>query len=103
MKDSNQACVLALDVSRTGLETLLMDAVISDDSDPGTCKEYPVVVQWDPERFMSPDAKERKQAALTTDCQHIRSIQIGLRGGTASQALLDPAFVLKITDVTSSF
>merc|ERR1711920_14577 len=52
LKDPNQARVLALDVSRSRLENLLMRARVSDDSRPGECKQYPVVVQWDPERFI---------------------------------------------------
>jgi len=100
MKDSNQARVLALDVSRPRLESMLMGARISHDCAPGECKNFPVVVQWDPERFMSPDVPEKQ--VLTSDVQSMRSIQIGLRGASV-EALLDPEFVLKITDVTESF
>merc|ERR1712083_681638 len=60
MKDENQARVLALDISRSGLERILMRAMVTDDCDPGICKSYPVVVQWDPERFISPEAKRGK-------------------------------------------
>merc|ERR1712187_199732 len=103
MKDENQARVLALDVSRPRLQSILMRAKVSDDSSPGECKEYPVVVQWDPERFMSPGCANQKQA-LTTDVRLMRSIQIGLKGAAiAKETFLDPDFVLKITDVTESF
>merc|ERR1712224_597155 len=61
LKDENQARVLALDVSRSLLEEVLMTAAVSDDSKPGECKNYPVVVQWDPERFMNPKAVETKK------------------------------------------
>merc|ERR1719161_2633761 len=37
MKDSNQARVLALDVSRLQLQSLLLEAKVSDDSKPGEC------------------------------------------------------------------
>merc|ERR1712151_1017980 len=66
MKDENQARVLALDVSRSRLESILMTAKLSDDSTPGECKHFPVVVQWDPERFMCPGSSKQKEA-LTTD------------------------------------
>merc|ERR1719221_1911836 len=69
MKDENQARVLALDVSRAGLENVLMKAKVTDDSKPGECKKYPVVVQWDPERFM------RGPQVHTADVRHMRSIQ----------------------------
>lgn len=103
LKDRNQARVLALDVSRPRLESVLMRAVVADDSKPGECKKYPVVVQWDPERFMSPKAAGQKDV-LTTDVRHMRSIQIGLKGAAiARETFLDPEFVLRITDVTASF
>merc|ERR1711948_11055 len=103
MKDANQARVLALDVSRPRLEQILMSAKVSDDSKPGECKDYPVVVQWDPERFMAPTRTQQKEA-LTSDVRHMRSIQIGLKGSAiARQTFLDRDFVLKITDVTASF
>lgn len=98
MKDTNQARVLALDLSRAGLEGVLMSAKVSDDSKTGECKNYPVVVQWDPERFMN------GPQVHTSDVKHMRSIQIGLKGrDIANQTLLNPAFVLRITDVTESF
>jgi len=105
LKDANQARVLALDVSRSRLEHVLRRAKVSDDSSPGECKQYPVVVQWDPERFMSPFKLGGKgKDALTTDVRQMRSIQIGLKGAAiAKETFLDPAFVLQITDVTEAF
>jgi len=103
MKDENQARVLALDVSRELLENVLMRAHITDDSKPGECRNYPVVVQWDPERFVCPNTQHQRQA-LTTDVKYMRSIQIGLKGrDIAHETFLNPKFVLKITDVTASF
>lgn len=96
LKDKNQASVLALDLSRWRFERLLMSATLSHGAAPGSTKTCPVVVQWDPERFMG------GQDVLTSSAQGIRSIQIGLRG-EAVQELLDPEFVLKITDVTADF
>jgi len=100
MKDENQCRVLALDVSRSGLERVLMGAIIADDSEPGQCKDCPVVVQWDPERFIRPCAKHGKES-LTTDVRHIRSIQIGLKD--SSDTFLNEEFLLKIVDVTETF
>merc|ERR1711941_245329 len=103
MKDANQARVLALDVSRSRLERVLMRAAVADDSKPGECKNHPVVVQWDPERFISPGANRGKEV-LTTDVRHMRSIQIGLKGrDVARETFLNREFVLKITDVTEVF
>lgn len=117
MKDANQARVLALDVSRDRFQSLLMQAKVTDDSAPGECVHYPVVVQWDPERFMcrgknrardddasATDKPTRDKNAMTTDVRWMRSIQIGIRGrALGEQTFLDPGFVLKITDVTESF
>lgn len=99
MKDMNQRRVLALDLSRPRFEQLLMGAVLSHGLPAGSTKALPVVVQWDPERFMSGSKEERQALTTSAECD-IRSIQIGLRG---VEDLLDPAFVLKITDVTASF
>lgn len=103
LKDKNQARVLALDLSRSGFEQLLMQAELSHSlaNKPGALREKPVVVQWDPERIMAPNATEARDA-LTNDVQGMRSIQIGLRD-TGSMKLLDPEFVLRITDVTLAF
>lgn len=103
LKDANQARVLALDVSRVRFQSLLLEAKVSDDSAPGECKHYPVVVQWDPERFMSPKSTRGKEA-LTAEVRFMRSIQIGIKGtALAERTFLDPGFVLKITDVSESF
>ena len=59
------------------------------------------LVQWDPERCMDGTATQQRQA-LTCDLPGMRSIQIGLRG-SAVEMLLDPNFVLKISDVTEDF
>jgi len=100
LKDRNQARVLALDVSRSGLEELLRQARLSHGGPEAQCRDGAVVVQWDPERFMDPQASEKQ--AFTRRAARIRSIQIGLRGH-AVQHLLDPRFVLQITDVTAAF
>jgi len=98
MKDKNQSRVLALDLDRSRFEKLLTGAMLSHGAATGTTKTCPVVVQWDPERFMGQDEGQ----ALTCSSQDIRSIQIGLRS-SGSQELLDPGFVLNITDVTDDF
>ena len=100
LKDQNQARVLALTLSRDGFEKLLMNASLSHSGAEGKCSESPVVVQWDPERVMDPSAEARQ--VFTQKTPNVRSIQIGLRG-KAVQMLLDPNFVLKITDVTPQF
>ena len=100
MKDRGQARVLALDLSRSRFEELLRGAKLAHDGGAG-CKASQVVVQWDPEREMDPAATGARDA-LTRGTTSVRSIQIGLRGDGV-QALLDPAFVLRISDVTSSF
>merc|ERR1712113_307661 len=70
-----------------------------------------VVVQWDPERIINTTSRNRtgtasycggKNSVFTKSLPDVRSIQIGLRG-KGVQALLDPCFVLKITDVTQDF
>lgn len=99
MKDKNQECVLALRLSRDRFESLLMEAQLSHSSTASNCKDSPVVVQWDPEREM--DAEGGKQV-FTRPMPGVRSIQIGLRG-SAVEKLLDPAFVLEISDVSSQF
>lgn len=96
-KDRNQSRVLALDVSRPRLEALLLSARLS--LGHTACKNGEVVVQWDPERVMAPQGKRE---VYTRPVAGTRSIQIGLRRG-ASDKLLDPNFVLRITDVTAQF
>uniref|UniRef100_A0A7S0JBX1 Uncharacterized protein n=1 Tax=Calcidiscus leptoporus TaxID=127549 RepID=A0A7S0JBX1_9EUKA len=100
MKDVKQARVLAIDLDRPRFEQLLTTATLSHGGDGATCKKSAVVVQWDPERVMHA-AAEHKQV-LTRGLAKVRSIQIGLRGA-AVQLLLDPAFVLRISDVTPNF
>jgi hypothetical protein len=100
MKDKNQECVLALRLSRGGFESLLMEAQLSDHSGASNCKESPVVVQWDPEREMVKEQGEKN--VFTQPLANMRSIQIGLRGAGVEK-LLDPAFVLEISDVTAQF
>lgn len=100
MKDKNQECVLALRLSRDGFESLLMEAQLSHSSSASSCKDSPVVVQWDPEREM--DAEQGENQVFTRPMSGVRSIQIGLRG-SAVEKLLDPAFVLEISDVTWQF
>ena len=109
LKDKNQSRVLALDLSRSQFEKLLMEhAQVTDhnskkqgkNQNTKKCRDSSVVVQWDPERYMDLDA-EPKQAYTSSDLT-VRSIQIGLRG-SAVEALLDPNFVLRITDVTQHF
>merc|ERR1712086_684712 len=102
MGDKNQECVLALRLSRGGFESLLMEAKLSDPDHGGAsnCKESPVVVQWDPEREMVKEQGEKN--VFTQPLANMRSIQIGLRG-VGVEKLLDPAFVLEISDVTAQF
>ena len=65
MKDKKQARVLALDLSRARFEEMMMGARLAHggESAKGTCKDAPVVVQWDPEREMFHEA-EPKQVLL---------------------------------------
>ena len=119
-KDTNQACVLALDLDRTRFEALLLEAVVTDDApadQKGAFKEKPVVVQWDPEREMDvtlaageAGGKKAGTEPFLRKVESVRSLQIGLRGKSgcaanqaASALLLDPTFVRRITDVTAQF
>lgn len=103
MKDKNQGAVLALDLSKPRFLDLLRTAMLSHGSEVGATKEAPVVVQWDPERLMCTGTAQLKEKDVyTCGIQQMRSIQIGLRG-KAVETLLDPSFVLKITDVTHDF
>lgn len=97
-KDKNQARVLALDMSREGFERLLMGARVHGRDD---CKNQAVIVQWDPERIMNPQAPEKE--VLTSPQRLVRSIQVGIRAKAEVHPLLDPELVLKITDVTPAF
>lgn len=103
MKDKNQGAVLALDLSKPRFLDLLKTAMLSHGSEAGATRDNPVVVQWDPERLMCIDTEQLKEKDVyTTSIQQMRSIQIGLRG-KGVEMLLDPSFVLKITDVTEDF
>lgn len=99
-KDANQARVLALDVSRDGLERLLLRARLSHGEEKGRCRGGAITVQWDPERRMHPAAPTKE--VFTCPMPRVRSIQIGLRG-EAVQTLLDPEFLLRISDATAAF
>eukprot|EP00927_Polykrikos_kofoidii_P059296 TRINITY_DN54487_c0_g1_i1.p1 TRINITY_DN54487_c0_g1~~TRINITY_DN54487_c0_g1_i1.p1 ORF type:complete len:261 (-),score=34.13 TRINITY_DN54487_c0_g1_i1:102-884(-) len=100
MKDVNQSRVIALDVSRVLLENMLMSATLSHSQNDKNISS-PVIIQWDPERLFAPSETDKRHA-LTIGAGSVRSIQIGLRGRSV-EMLLDPRFVLKITDVTKSF
>lgn len=104
MKDKNQARVLALDLCKETFIDMLMTAQLSHDRSlqPGALRNCPVVVQWDPERVIVRDPSEHTNDVYTRGLQEVRSIQIGLRGA-GSEMLLDPTFVLQITDVTDTF
>lgn len=97
-KDPNQAHVLALRLSRQGFEELLLKAQLSHSVT--LCRDSPVVVQWDPERVM--DVPSSGKHVYTRPLKEVRSIQVGLRGA-ALEKLLDPSFVLDITDETPRF
>lgn len=107
MKDKNQAAVIALDLSKPRFLELLRTAMLSHGAEARATKDTPVVVQWDPERVMFAEAGKKTEKEKEKDChtrgvQQMRSIQIGLRG-KGVECLLDPDFVLRITDVTEDF
>ena len=97
LKDTKQERVLALDLDRTKFEELLAKATLLSSS---TYRNSSVVIQWDPERIIAPQA-QRKQV-FTSPLNMARSIQIGLRP-PANHCLLDPETVMRITDVTQDF
>jgi len=104
--DPNQTRVLALDVSRSRFEELLMQALLTSHDSKNSkrgrkCRNSNVVVQWDSERVIT-TRRGGKTSVFTKALPDVRSIQIGLRGD-AVQALLDPTCVLKISDVTEDF
>ena len=115
-KGKNQARVLALDLDRAKFEELLMEAAVTDDmpaDQVGSFKEKPVVVQWDPERLLdaslhpsagrsSGDGSKADREPYLRKVEHVRSLQVGLRGRAAA-SLLDPSFVRCVTDVTTHF
>ena len=102
MKDDKQARVLALDLSRSKFEEMLLGARLAKESKrKNTTGGKPsVVVQWDPEREMCGTVEGNE--VLTRSVSHVRSIQIGLRGHWVAM-LLDPSFVIRISDVTQDF
>lgn len=96
LKDAKQERVLALDLDRTKFEELLAKAALSDTK----CRNRSVVVQWDPERDVAPQAARRQ--VFTSPLKRVRSVQIGLKP-PANHCLLDPETVIRITDVTKDF
>lgn len=96
LKDAKQKRVLALDLDRTKFEELLAKADLSDTK----CRNSNVMVQWDPEREIAPQAPRRQ--VFTSPLKGVRSIQIGLKP-PANHCLLDPETVIRITDVTRDF
>jgi hypothetical protein len=102
MKDSNQARVLALDVSRLRFFDVLRQAHLAHSKPCSSSgNDQTVVVQWDPERQMCATAS--RDQVYTCKVPNTRSIQIGLKKGSGSALLLDPSFVIRITDVTERF
>lgn len=94
-KDSNQECVLAIDLSRKGFDTILQNAVLSSFHEDvyGTLKHWEerrntaqVICQWDPDRdaFGSPLPR--------------RAIQLGLRGDMVQCYVHD--WICGVTDIT---
>ena len=102
MTDSNQARVLALDVSRSRFFDVLREAYLAHSKPcPSSGIDQTVVVQWDPERQICATAS--RDQVYTSKVPNTRSIQIGLKKGTRSALLLDPNFVIRITDMTERF
>eukprot|EP01047_Picozoa_sp_COSAG01_P018596 COSAG01_NODE_1011_length_12147_cov_12.737384_3_plen_542_part_00 len=100
-KDKNQARVLALDLCAHRFRQVMLGAtVVHGNTAKGEMKKHEVIVQWDPERVIDPSAEPKQ--VFTRGLTHVRSIQVGLRGG-AVQMLLDPAFVRRISDATPRF
>ena len=102
MKDENQARVLALDLSRPKFENMMLGACLASDvqNKSPASEKPPIVVQWDPEREMCGNVPGNQ--IYTRGLSRVRSIQIGFRD-SAVKMLLDPSFVLRITDVTNDF
>jgi hypothetical protein len=96
-KDKNQTRVLALDVSRPILFDLFMKANV-EKGPKASNSDGLLVVQWDPERRL--DHESKKEKSFTNRIPLTRSIQIGFRGGSI---LLDPKFVIQISDDTARF
>lgn len=95
-KDSNQECVLAIDLSREGFDTILQNAVLSSFHEEvySTQAQWQerrnaaeIICQWDPDRdpFGSPLPR--------------RAIQLGLRGGMVQHYVQD--WICGVTDITA--
>lgn len=94
-KDSGQKRILAVDISRSGFEKALGQAVISHyipdaaythDQWRKDLDKSSVRIQWDPERDLNSSPLNQ------------RSIQIGLRGAAIQQYVFD--WIISITEVT---
>lgn len=79
-----QEHVLAVRITRSGFETALRSAVLSDDH---TTAKPPVRVQWDPERDLHLRALDH------------RSLQLGLAGAASSGYVHE--WITGLTDVTA--
>lgn len=93
LKDSGQARILAIDITRAGFEWALAHSCLSNhgmqtgtNTSLGTTRANPVRVQWDPERDL-----------LSRPLAH-RAIQIGL-GGEAVERYVSE-WIRNITDMT---
>ncbi len=95
-KDSNQECVLAIDLSREGFDTILRNAVLSSFHEDvyGTQAQWQehrnaaqVICQWDPDRDPFGNPLPR------------RAIQLGLRGEMVQHYVQD--WICGITDITA--
>ena len=65
-----------------------------------------MVVQWDPERALDVDAREKADSPYLRKLADVRSLQVGLRGAAWARFFHAPAgegCVLRITDVTADF
>mmetsp|Transcript_31589 Transcript_31589/g.80433 ORF Transcript_31589/g.80433 Transcript_31589/m.80433 type:complete len:297 (-) Transcript_31589:54-944(-) len=100
LKDKNQSRVLALDLDKQRFFEMLTQARLAHKASAKDGGDGSVLVQWDPEREMDPKANGKD--VLTRKMPAVRSIQIGLKG-LAAATLLDPTFVLRISDVTEEF
>lgn len=94
-KDEGQKRVLAVDISRSGFEEALAQAVIShyEGKDEAGYDEWkkrlaasPVRIQWDPERDLDFRPLE------------YRSLQVGLRGGAVEDYV--SKWIVRISDLT---
>lgn len=95
-KDSNQECVLAIDLSREGFDTILRNAVLSSFHEDiyATQAQWQerrnaaeIICQWDPDRDPFGNPLPR------------RAIQLGLRGGMVQHYVQD--WICGVTDITA--